>query len=111
MLKYLELDVCGINLRPSHPFIGSAIRDAFGIEPKFLLSDKPDALNFTPAFTTGDYELDVSEREYISIKDRISHIIDPKTDKVLFYRICKTCMAKSESLGEGEIFHISDTYV
>lgn len=57
------------------------------------------------------FELDVSERTYISIKDRISRIIDPKTDKVLFYRICKTCMAKSESLGEGEIFKLTDTYV
>ena len=57
------------------------------------------------------FELDVSERAYTSIKDRISRIIDPKTDKVLFYRICKTCMAKSESLGEGEIFKLTDTYV
>ena len=57
------------------------------------------------------FELDVSEREYILIKERIARIIEPKTDKVLFYRICKTCMAKSESLGEGEIFRLSDTYV
>ena len=57
------------------------------------------------------FELDVRDREYICIKDRIARIIEPKTDKVLFYRICKTCMAKSESLGEGEIFRLSDTYV
>ena len=57
------------------------------------------------------FELDVSEREYILIKDRIVRIIEPKTDKVLFYRICKTCMAKSESLGEGEISRSPDTYV
>ena len=30
MLKYLELGVCGTDLKPSHPFIGSAIRGAFG---------------------------------------------------------------------------------
>ncbi|WP_297961399.1 hypothetical protein [uncultured Campylobacter sp.] len=30
MLKYLELGVCGIDLKPSHPFIGSAIRGVFG---------------------------------------------------------------------------------
>lgn len=57
------------------------------------------------------FELDVSEREYILIKERIARIIEPKTDKVLFYRICKTCMAKSESLGEGDIFCPPDTYV
>ena len=57
------------------------------------------------------FELDVSERIYAELKQRIARIIEPKTDKVLFYRICKTCMAKSESLGEGEIFRLSDTYV
>lgn len=30
MLKYLELGVCGIDLKPSHPFIGSMIRGTFG---------------------------------------------------------------------------------
>ena len=30
MLKYLELGICGTDLKPSHPFIGSAIRGAFG---------------------------------------------------------------------------------
>ena len=57
------------------------------------------------------FELDVSERIYAELKQRIARIIEPKTDKVLFYRICKTCMAKSESLGEGEIFRSPDTYV
>ncbi|WP_298082925.1 CRISPR-associated endonuclease Cas2 [uncultured Campylobacter sp.] len=57
------------------------------------------------------FELDVSERIYAELKQRIARIIEPKTDKVLFYRICKTCMAKSESLGEGDIFHSPDTYV
>ena len=57
------------------------------------------------------FELDIRDREYILIKNRIADIIDPKTDKVLLYRLCKTCIAKSEILGEAEIFHISDTYV
>ena len=154
MLRYLELGIHGIDLRPSHPFIGSAVRGAFGyalrrvscpyvnancdecdissecvyneffenisdtpnfrldinlnqksfdfkillfehatsylphvviaiqnmqeiglgadrrkfkfmhltlngkiIEPKFLLSEKLDTLNFTPNFTAGDYEI------------------------------------------------------
>lgn len=57
------------------------------------------------------FELDIRGREYILIKDHIARIIDPKTDKVLFYRLCKTCVAKSESLGEGEVFHLSNTYV
>lgn len=57
------------------------------------------------------FELDVSERIYAELKQCIARIIEPKTDKVLFYRICKTCMAKSESLGEGDIFHSPDTYV
>jgi len=57
------------------------------------------------------FELDVSERIYAELKQRIARIIEPKTDKVLLYRLCKTCIAKSESLGEAEIFHISDTYV
>ncbi|WP_314987005.1 hypothetical protein [uncultured Campylobacter sp.] len=154
MLKYLELGVCGIDLKPSHPFIGSAIRGVFGyalkkascpfvsancekcdisgkcayneffenvsdtpnfrldinlnqksfdfkillfehaarylpyvaiaianmqeiglevsrrkfkfsnftlngeiVEPKFLLSNEPEPLNFTPDFTAGDYEI------------------------------------------------------
>ena len=30
MLKYLELAVCGTNLRPTYPFIGSTIRGTFG---------------------------------------------------------------------------------
>ena len=30
MLKYLELGVCGIDLKPSHSFIGSMIRGTFG---------------------------------------------------------------------------------
>ncbi|EAT97535.1 hypothetical protein [Campylobacter concisus] len=30
MLKYLELAVCGTNLKPTYPFIGSIIRDTFG---------------------------------------------------------------------------------
>ena len=59
------------------------------------------------------FELDIRDHEYICIciKDRISRIIDPKTDKVLLYCLCKTCMAKSKSLGEGEIsqIHISKT--
>lgn len=49
------------------------------------------------------FELDVSERIYAELKQRIARIIEPKTDKVLFYRICKTCMAKSESLGAGDM--------
>lgn len=57
------------------------------------------------------FELDIQERDFFSIKERIANIIDPKTDKVLFYRICKGCMAKSETLGEGKIFCPSDTYV
>lgn len=57
------------------------------------------------------FELDIQERDFFSIKERIAKIIDPKTDKVLFYRICKSCMAKSETLGEGKIFYPSDTYV
>lgn len=154
MLKYLGLGICGTDLKPSHPFIGSAIRGAFGyalrkascpfvsvncekcdifgecayneffenvsdtpnfrldinlnqkrfdfkillfehaarylphvaiaianmqeiglevsrrkfkfsnftlngeiVEPKFLLSNEPEPLNFTPDFTTGDYEI------------------------------------------------------
>ena len=57
------------------------------------------------------FELDIQERDFFSIKERISKIIDPKTDTVLFYSICKSCMAKSETLGEGKIFCPSDTYV
>ena len=154
MLKYLELGVHGIDLKPSRPFIGSAVRGAFGyalrqvccpyigvncdqcgisercayndffenvsdtpnfrldidlgqanfdfkillfdyatnylphvaiaiqnmqeiglgvnrnkfkftylslngkvVEPKFLLSNAPETLNFTPDFTAGDYEI------------------------------------------------------
>ncbi|WP_299224634.1 CRISPR system precrRNA processing endoribonuclease RAMP protein Cas6 [uncultured Campylobacter sp.] len=154
MLKYLELGVCDIDLKPSHPFVGSTIRGTFGyalrrvscpyigancekcdisgecvyneffenvsdtpnfrldinlnqksfdfkillfehaarylphvaiaivnmqeiglevsrrkfkfsnftlngeiVEPKFLLSNKPEPLNFTPDFTAGDYEI------------------------------------------------------
>ena len=57
------------------------------------------------------FELDIRDNEYICIKDRIARIIDPKTDKVLFYRLCKTCLAKSEILGEAKIFHISDTCI
>ncbi|WP_223229423.1 hypothetical protein [Campylobacter concisus] len=30
MLKYLELAVCGTNLKPTYPFIGSTIRGTFG---------------------------------------------------------------------------------
>ena len=30
MLKYLELAVCGTNLKPNYPFIGSTIRGTFG---------------------------------------------------------------------------------
>ncbi len=43
------------------------------------------------------FELDVSERIYAELKQRIARIIEPKTDKVLFYRICKTCMAKTRA--------------
>ena len=57
------------------------------------------------------FELDVSERIYAELKQRIARIIESKTDKVLFYRICKTCMAKSESLNGGEIFRSPSTYV
>ena len=41
------------------------------------------------------FELDVSEGALATIKQKIAEFIDPKADKVLFYRICKTCMAKS----------------
>lgn len=52
-----------------------------------------------------------SVSELLGFEGSSTKIIDPKTDKVLFYRICKSCMAKSETLGEGKIFCPSDTYV
>lgn len=177
MLKYLELGVCGIDLKPSHPFIGSTIRGAFGyalrrascpyisvncdecdiysgcvyneffenisdtpnlrldinlnqksfdfkillfehatsylphvvasvqnmqeiglganrnkfkfthlslngkaVEPKFLLSNAPETLNFTPDFTAGDYE--ISLKTPLRIKQKnilVRHDIDFKS--------------------------------
>lgn len=57
------------------------------------------------------FELDIKDSHYRLIKSEISKLIEPKSDKVLFYRICKTCLAKSESLGEGKIFNPLDTYI
>ncbi|MCD8213815.1 MAG: CRISPR-associated endonuclease Cas2 [Campylobacter sp.] len=57
------------------------------------------------------FELDISERDFAFIKAKLTSLIEPKRDKILFYRICKTCLAKSESLGDGKIFAPLDTYV
>lgn len=57
------------------------------------------------------FELDIKDSEYKSIKSKISEIINQKSDKVLFYRICRTCMLKSESVGNGKIFSPLNTYV
>lgn len=43
------------------------------------------------------FELDVSERIYAELKQRIARIIEPKIDKVLFYRICKTCRLRARA--------------
>lgn len=57
------------------------------------------------------FELDIKENDYYLIKSKIAKLIEPKSDKVLFYRVCKTCLAKSESMGEGKIFNPLDTYI
>ncbi|QKF92731.1 CRISPR-associated endonuclease Cas2 [Campylobacter sp. CCUG 57310] len=57
------------------------------------------------------FELDIKESDYYLIKSKIAKLIEPKSDKVLFYRVCKTCLAKSESMGEGKIFNPLDTYI
>ncbi|MDL0089642.1 CRISPR-associated endonuclease Cas2 [Campylobacter gastrosuis] len=57
------------------------------------------------------FELKITQKDYEFIKEKIATLIDFKTDKVLFYRICLNCLAKSESLGDGKIFAPLDTYV
>ena len=57
------------------------------------------------------FELDIKEIDFKIIKAKLDKIIDHKTDKILFYRICRTCMAKSESLGDGKIFSPLNTYI
>lgn len=57
------------------------------------------------------FELDIKEKDFDIIKTKLNSLIDRKTDKILFYRLCRTCVAKSDSLGDGKIFSPLDTYI
>ena len=57
------------------------------------------------------FELDISQKDFDDIKQKLAKLINHKTDKILFYRICRTCMAKSQSIGEGQIFSTPNTYI
>lgn len=57
------------------------------------------------------FECVLKEREYERMKKEVKELIDEKVDLVRFYRICKSCVARSELLGEGSFTQDCDIYM
>ena len=48
------------------------------------------------------FECMLTDRQYETVKQKIPLFIDVRTDRVLFYRICKPCFVRSEGIGRTE---------
>lgn len=48
------------------------------------------------------FECMLTEMQYQHVKQKVPQFIDLKTDRVLFYRICKSCYVRSEGVGRTE---------
>ena len=45
---------------------------------------------------------DLSQREYLRLRSQCEGLIDPETDSLRYYRLCRTCTARAEHHGAGE---------
>lgn len=48
------------------------------------------------------FECDLTPTQYAKLRDRLSKIIQPETDNILFYPLCECCRGKVERIG-GEV--------
>lgn len=46
---------------------------------------------------------DLTEKRFLTLKDRLESLIDATTDSVRYYRQCKSCLPQCELSGLGEV--------
>ncbi len=57
------------------------------------------------------YEVHVSPKRLRELKNRLAHVIDPETDGVKFYRLCKSCDASCTCFGQGQKAVMDETVI
>jgi len=48
---------------------------------------------------------DLTEKQFLGLKDRLEALIDEATDSVRYYRLCRKCLKDVELSGMGELPH------
>jgi len=54
------------------------------------------------------FECHLDDDKYLELKDGIKGLINPKDDRVRFYRICQACMGRVEISGCGTVTEEED---
>ncbi len=45
------------------------------------------------------FECNTDKKDYLRLKDKLEKIINPKTDSIIFYHLCKSCEKNIERIG------------
>jgi len=45
------------------------------------------------------FECNTDKKHYLRLKDKLEKIINPKTDSIIFYHLCKRCDGNIERIG------------
>ncbi|MEW6187834.1 MAG: CRISPR-associated endonuclease Cas2 [Thermodesulfobacteriota bacterium] len=59
--------------------------------------------NFGTRIQLSVFECDLDDSLYQKMKDGVEKLIDPKKDRVRYYRLCKSCIDRVVISGWGEI--------
>jgi CRISPR-associated protein Cas2 len=61
-------------------------------------------------YSVFEMDLDCAER-FNALRRRLDSVIDPATDGVRAYFLCKSCRDKVVLLGQGQIYRDEDVYI
>jgi CRISPR-associated protein Cas2 len=68
-------------------------------------------LNFGTPVQYSVFECIVDEKRLEKMKQAIMRVVKPRQDRVRFYYLCQTCLARTEVTSGPEVLHETDVIV
>jgi CRISPR-associated protein Cas2 len=68
-------------------------------------------LNFGTPVQYSVFECIVDEKRLEKMKQAIMRVVKPRQDRVRFYYLCQTCLARTEVTSGPEVLHETDAIV
>jgi len=68
-------------------------------------------LDFGPRVQYSVFEADVSDKEFIKLKQMLGKVKLAENDSVRLYQLCQTCFGKIKIWGKGEATKDKDIYI